>query len=250
MQRKINLNTLKLGKPKLPLNTYKKYLLKRIVFLNLGTLSVIIFTYLWMLFFLSNVNGFWELFKGKEVYEQKDTIPPISPYIDPIPDAITGDNIVVSGRSEPAVKIILFVDGTSQSEVVTDNEGSFAFNNILVGLTPTKIQVMAKDDAGNQSAKSREYSIIQDKEIPTIEIITPKKGETFKSTERTYKVTGKTESGASVYVNGQVSITDDEGNFSENIALRDGGNEIKIKAIDKAGNELEEKIYMSFEKIE
>lgn len=240
----------KFAKPKLKLNSYKKYLIKRIVFLNIGSLIVVILTYLWMLFFLSNVNTFWEIFKGKEIYEQKDTIPPIAPYLDPIPEASTQNSVSITGKSEPGVKVILFIDGSQQSEVVTDNEGGFAFSNIQIGLSPTKIQVMAQDNAGNQSTKTREYTVYQDIQAPTIEILTPKKNEVFKSTERTYKVTGKTEIGAYVYVNDQISVTDDQGNFAEDLALKDGGNEIKIKAIDKAGNEIEEKIYMTFEKIQ
>jgi len=221
----------------------------RIIFLNLGTLLVILFTYLWMLFFLSHVNSFWEIFKGKEKYEVKDTVPPISPYVETIPEAIKEDKINIMGKSESNTKVTLYVDEVKQNEVVADADGNFLFSDIPVGFSPTSIYITATDQAGNVSSKSRTYRIYRDNEPPTIDITAPKKNEVYKATERTYTVKGKTEPGALVYINEQLALVDTEGAFTALVNLKDGGNELKIKVDDKAGNETEQKIYVTFEKI-
>lgn len=230
-------------------SSYNRYLLKRILFLNIGSVIVIVFTYLWMLFFLSHVNSFWEIFRGKEKYEVKDTIPPVSPYIENIPESIKEDKITISGRSEPNTKVILYTDEIKQNEVIADADGNFIFADIPVGFAPTNIYVTATDQAGNVSSKSRIFKILRDIEPPIIEITAPKKNEVFKSTERTYMVKGKTDPGSIVNINEQIAPVDSEGLFSALINLKDGGNEIEIKVTDKAGNEAEQKIYMTFDKI-
>lgn len=231
------------------MNNYKRYLIKRIVLLNTGTLVVIIITYLIMVFSLSHINSFWEIFKGKDSYVEKDTIPPVAPYLDLIPDATKEEKITITGKAEVGNKVILYVDESKFGEQVTDNEGNFAFADIPVSYSLTNIKAVSVDSAGNESTESKEYSILRDTQEPEIEIITPKKGEVYKATERTYSVSGKTEPGAMVTVNEVLAFSDTEGNFTAQIALSDGGNEIKIKAVDKAGNEKEEKAYVTYEKI-
>ena len=232
------------------MDKYKRYLLKRIVLLNSGSLLLLLFTYLTLVFFLSHINSFWEVFRGKDNYEEKDTIPPVSPYLEPIPEATKDNKINITGKAEIGSKILLFLDDIKSTELVTDNEGNFTFSDIQVGLNPTRIKVEAVDANQNVSASSKEYSVVQDIEAPKIEITTPKKGTVHKATERTYNISGITEPQSSVVVNEVLSYSDQEGRFNAQIALRDGGNEIKIKSTDRAGNETEEKTFMTFEKIE
>lgn len=229
---------------------FNRYLLKRITFLNLGTLGVILLTYLWMVFFLSSVNSFWDLFRGKDRYQEVDNIAPVSPYLEPIPEAIKEDKLTIYGKSEPGIKIVLFVDSSKQGETITDNEGGFSFSDIPVGFAISNIKVVAEDNNGNQSADSKSYSILRDNTPPELEISSPKDGTVYKATERTYAVTGKVEPGISIQVNDQLAIINTEGEFTAQVSLRDGGNTIKIKAIDKAGNETEKEIPMTFQKIE
>ncbi len=202
-----------------------------------------------MVLSLSHINSFWEIFKGKDSYVEKDTIPPVAPYLEAIPEATKEEKITVSGKAEVGNKVILYIDGSKFGEQVTDNEGTFVFADVPVSYSLTNVKAISIDAAGNESSVSKEYSIVRDTQEPEIEIITPKKGEVYKATERTYTVSGKTETGATVMVNEVLAFSDAEGNFTAQIALSDGGNEIKIKSIDKAGNEKEEKAYVTFEKI-
>ncbi|MDQ5981425.1 MAG: hypothetical protein QG570_172 [Patescibacteria group bacterium] len=228
----------------------KKYLIKRIILLNLGSLGIVVFTYLWMVFFLASVNSFWDLFRNKDIYEVKDTVAPVSPYLEPIPEAIKEDKTTIYGKSEPGIKIVMYIDNSQQSETITDNEGGFSFSDIPIGYAISNIKVIAEDNSGNKSTDSKSYSIVRDITAPEIEILSPKSGETYKATERTYAVTGKTEAGINVLVEEQSAILNSEGEFTAQVSLNDGGNEILIKAIDKAGNETEKKVFMTYEKIQ
>jgi len=202
-----------------------------------------------MIFFLSNVNSFWSLFRKKDIYEVKDTVPPTAPYLEPLSEATQSSVIDVKGQAEPGVKLILYLDDSKNSETVTDNDGSFAFTNIPVGVFDTKIYVNATDDAGNVSKPSITYDIKQDNEAPELEITTPKDGETYKSTGHSYDVTGKTEPRSTVLVNDQLAIMTPTGEFSASLRLEEGANTIKVVAKDKAENETEKSVYIKFEKI-
>lgn len=231
-------------------NKTTSYLVKRIIITNLLSISIIVVTYVWIIYLLSNVNSFWEIFRGKDVYVEKDLVPPTKPYLNPIPEATKEDYVDLQGRSEAGVKLTLKIDGQKFQETVADAEGKFSFTGIPVGFASQVMYVEAVDEAGNVSSPSQTYTIVKDTEEPEFEILTPENGENYKSTGRTYKVTGKTEPGLTVQINEQRAILTPAGEFSASIRLEEGSNEIKIKVIDKAGNEKEETIYLNYEKID
>lgn len=232
-------------------NKKTSYLVKRIIITNLISLLIVTLTYVWIIYLLSNANSFWEIFRGKDVYVQKDVVPPTKPFLNTIPESTKEDTINISGRSEAGVKIILRIDGQKFQETVSDSEGQFSFSDIIVGFAPQTLYVEAIDETGNVSTPSQTYSIIKDIEEPEFEIITPKNaGETYRATGRTYRVTGKTEAGATVYINEQVAMLSANGEFTASIRLEEGSNGIKIKVVDKAGNEKEEETSVVYEKIE
>lgn len=216
---------------------------------NLFSIIIVVATYFWMIYFLSNVNSFWDVFRGKEVQVRTDNVAPLAPFLDTIPEATNKDIIDINGRSEPGVKVLLFIDGTQTQDTIADADGNFSFFSIPVGLFPVQIYATAEDESANQSSKSTVYSISKDTEEPEIEIITPKPDEVFKSTGHSYQVTGKTEAGATVLINDLLAVINPEGDFSASLRLEEGTNEIRIKATDKAGNETETSVYMKFEKI-
>lgn len=229
----------------------KAYLVKRIIVTNLLSLAVVILTYLWMVFFLSNVGSFWDLFRGKEVSVNQDVVPPIAPFLSEVPEATQSSSIDITGRSEPGVKVELYVDSGKVDESISDSNGSFVFSNIPVGVFRQELYVKAVDESGNVSNQSNTYSIQQDTTAPEVEITSPEQKESlYRSTEHTYKIAGKTESGASVMVNDQLAVVSPEGDFFANLRLEEGGNNIKIVVKDKALNETESEVYINFSKID
>lgn len=228
----------------------KKYLIKRIVITNLVSILVVVFTYFFLLFSLSNLDFVWGIFRKKDIYQEKDTVPPTAPYLQQIPEATQNGTIDVTGGSEEGAKVLLYIDDIKRTETIADNNGVFTFSGIETSATPSRIYVKAQDQAGNTSSESQTYTTVRDNEPPTIELISPKKGEVYKSTEHSYVVKLKTEPNATVLVNGQLAVISQDGEATAQIRLERGKNEIKIEVKDKAENKVEESAFVTFDKIE
>ena len=229
----------------------KAYLVRRIIFTNLLSIAVIICTYLWMVFFLSSVSSFWDLFRGKEVSVNQDTIPPTAPFLNDVPEATQSSTLNVQGLAEPGVKVELYVDGSKISDSISDSNGVFLFDNIPVGVFKQEIYAKAVDEAGNISNESNHYSIQQDTTAPEVEITSPDKKElSHRATEHAYRIVGKSEPGVTVTVNEQLAVVNPNGEFFANLRLEEGGNNIKIIVKDKALNETVSEVYINFSKID
>ena len=230
---------------------HKKYLIKRIIIMNSITVLIIVLTYIWMVIFLANVNSFWDLFRSNNYTDQAQNIAPIPPYLAPIPGATKDENIDVSGQTAAGQKVVLYVDNSKVDETIADATGNFNFTGIKTSIFPQKIFVRAVSDKGIESENSTEYTIVRDTEPPTLEITNPKEKELdYSNTGHSFEFTGKTEPGTTVYVNDQIAVVDSSGNFTASYRLKKGPNEIKITAVDKAGNETEETVFINFHKIE
>lgn len=228
----------------------RKALVHRIVVTNLLSILVVVLTYLWLIFFISNVGSFWDLFRKKEIMVEQDTIAPTVPFLESIPEATQLDKIDLKGKAEDGVKVILYIDGSKSSEIISDANGDFSFTDIPVSIIKQTFYVTSIDEVGNESGKSTSFDIVMDNEPPELEIFTPKKGEVFKSTGHTYRVTGKTEPGITILVNNQLAISNLEGEFNASIRLDEGDNTVTILARDVGGNETEEKVFVRFNKID
>lgn len=228
----------------------KKYLIKRIVLTNSITIIIIVFTYFFLIFSLSNLDFVWSIFRKKDIYTEKDTIPPTAPYLQQIPEATQNSTIDVTGGTEEAAKVLLYIDDIKVKDAIADHNGVFTFSGVEISSTPQKIYVKAQDQDGNESAPSTSYTTVRDNEPPTLEIISPKDGETYRSTEHAYVVKVKTEPEATVLINGQLSLISTDGEASAQLRLEKGKNEIKIEVKDKADNKTEKTVYINFDKIE
>lgn len=230
--------------------TPNQRLIKRIIATNGLSLLILIALYFWMVFFISNVGSFWDLFRKKEIYVNKDTIAPAPPFISEIPKATKNDSTDITGKAEAGVKVTLYTEGSKNSESTSDSQGTFSFTGIRVGIFPTTIYATATDEAGNESNKSQVYTIVKDDTPPELEVISPKNGEEVKATEHAYRVTGKTEADVTISVNGQLAIINQDGEFGVSIRLEEGDNSLEIKATDIAQNETIEKRFVKFRKID
>lgn len=229
----------------------RAYLIRRILITNAMSLLVVVLTYLWMVFFLSSVGSFWDLFRGKEVDMNADKIPPIAPFLSNVPEATQSSSLNVTGQSEPGVKIELYVDGSKIGEAISDSNGYFLFDNIPVGVFRQELYAKAVDEAGNVSNPSNTYATQQDTTPPEVEITNPDSKETsYSATEHAYRIAGKSEPGVTVTINEQLAVVNPNGEFFANLRLEEGGNTIKILVKDKAQNEVLNEIYINFSKID
>lgn len=202
-------------------------------------LSVIIFG---IPFLVRLATFLGEIKSSTKTVEKEDTTPPLPPKLRPLPEATYKEKITIQGFAEPGSIVKIFLNEELEKEVVVETDGSFTTEAISLSLGKNKIKAKAYDQAGNESKDSGIMIIYFDKTPPELEVLSPKDGASFSGEEKEVEITGKTESGASLKINGHLVILDNEGNFSYPLNLSEGENIIQIEAVDKAENKTEKEI--------
>jgi len=156
-----------------------------------------------------------------------DDVPPLLVLTSPEDGLQTNETYVtVTGNSEPDVT--LMVDG----DLTPMNVFGDFFKDIKLDEGNNVIEVSATDPAGNTVGAS--VTVIKDTIAPYVAILTPKNG-TIMSITDPY-VTGSSEYGANLRLNGKFVTVMPDGSFNTTIHLAEGENTIKAVAWDLIGN--------------
>ncbi len=134
--------------------------------------------------------------------------------------------VTVSGATEPDVAVS--VDGTA---VPVAEDGTFSRTVTLPDGAHTFL-VDATDPLGQRTSAS--VSVTVDTLVPALSLTAPEDGATVQTASVT--VSGTTEAGADVFVNGLHALVSPSGAFSLEISLIPGANTITATATDAAGN--------------
>ncbi len=166
------------------------------------------------------------------------------PTLNPLPSATNSAKIIISGKSTKDTKIELFINDDLSGDTETDKDGNFVFTqNLESGDSKIKTRAIYKDKKSDFSVS---FDVIFKNSQPTLEITSPSDGQTFKKDQNSVNVQGKTDPGVSVTVNGFWAVIEDNNNFSYNLPLQNGDNEIKIIAVDQAGNKSEKSLKVNY----
>lgn len=208
-------------------------------FLTIALVGAIIF---WGIPAMVRLAGFLgDLRSSSQPIEDLDTIAPFAPQISVSYEATASARIDVNGYAEAGTTVTLFDDGNKVSEVVVNEEGEFAFLDIKLKKGSNNFVVQSVDAAGNESPLSKPRVVVFDNEDPLLEIESPNlNDEEIRSEEKLFNVSGKTDDDTvTVYIKDRLARVDSEGGFSGQVSLDEGDNEIKVRAVDVAGNETE-----------
>jgi hypothetical protein len=180
------------------------------------------------------------------VVDSDDTIPPQTPMLSaPVP-ATNSATLALSGFTEAKATVYLINGGQRTDEKTTDDQGSFVFD-ISLNQGENHLSVVAADEAGNESAASREFVVIYDNESPMLELKDLTNGQEIVGKDKqSLTIAGKTEPKARVTVNDRLTTATSEGDFSLIYRLNEGENELKFKVMDQAGNQYEMSIKVLF----
>ncbi|MEW5760891.1 MAG: right-handed parallel beta-helix repeat-containing protein [Candidatus Thermoplasmatota archaeon] len=150
--------------------------------------------------------------------------------INSLPEYTNKKELRIEGEVEEGTNV--FVNGT-----LVEVENNIFSYTILLEEGNNTIIIEAKDSAGN--IKKIERKIILDTIAPNIEIT---KSDINETKEKEILIEGKTEKDAKIYVNEDEVEVDENCYFSYKILLVNGENKIKIRALDRAGNEKTEEM--------
>ncbi|MEN8253431.1 MAG: hypothetical protein ABFQ62_03600 [Patescibacteria group bacterium] len=221
----------------------KKLVNQSIVFLLLALLLGVIF----VIFILpGSVNLLFNFLDSGEISAVDDSLPPQTPIVSTPDEASSDQTIEVSGFAQIENEVTLLLNGSEYAREIVDQDGEFA---ISVDLEEGKnlIALYASNDKGKESGLSKEYEVIYDAQAPEIEISSPEPGTNFEGkNNQNIEILGQTEPGTKLYVNDRLTFSNSEGEFKSSYRLEEGENKILIKAMDKAGNETESELSVSF----
>jgi bacillopeptidase F len=188
--------------------------------------------------FLSGINNN----DKSEAKKELTFIPP--PTIESQFTATNSSSLIISGRALKKYTIHIFVNEEEQEDVNSQTDGTFSS---IIKLSEGNNTVKAKsENAGKQSGFSNTILITYIKSAPTLTISTPADGDSFSGDNKKINITGKTDSGATVTINNFWAIIDENNNYSYELPLTNGDNQITIVATDKAGNKTEKSVKVKY----
>jgi bacillopeptidase F len=187
-----------------------------------------------------------ELAKGDKPITRDDKTPPAPPQIDTPPDYTKEEILKISGKSEEGATI-RFTFNSTDEELVTDSDGTFK-KNLDLRKGENTLLLSATDISGNESQKTKTYTIVFDNESPDLTVDSPSDGTSFYGTrERQVDIKGTVDDKEStVTVNDRYVAVEDDGSFQFTTTLNEGENKFTVKAQDKAGNSVETSLTLNF----
>ena len=169
-------------------------------------------------------------------------IPP--PILDSQFTATKSSELIINGRTPKKSKIHVFVNNEEQDVLDSQKNGTFS---LKVNLSEGSNTIKAKSEAAKkQSNFSNILSVVYIKSEPTLTISSPADGDSFSKDQNKVNVSGKTDPEVTVTINNLWAIIDDNNNFSYELPLKDGDNQIDIIATDQAGNKTEKIIKVKY----
>jgi bacillopeptidase F len=170
------------------------------------------------------------------------------PILNPLVSATNSAQIVISGKANKNYTVILYINNKNIDQIQANNDGTFTFNE---NLTSGDNQITAKTENNNkQSDNSNSFDVVYKNSPPTLDVSTPSDGQQFNKnsigTGNTIPVAGKTDAGVTITVNSFWAVVDDNNNFSYTLPLQNGDNQIKIVALDQAGNKTEKDLKVNY----
>ncbi len=154
-------------------------------------------------------------------------------------EATSSAKIDIKGYGTPDSKVKLYLDENDIQTVDVSDDGSFIFANIELNLGTNNIYGKTVDEEDKESLPSKTIKLIYDNEKPSLVIFEPEDGKTIQGGDKKVKISGKTDPGSHIFINGTQAIVDSEGKFNTELPLNDGDNIIVIKSQDEAANSVE-----------
>ena len=215
----------------------------------LSIIGIIIILYILFKFGIDFLVNFSLFISGSRSQSNSSTITNqinfvSAPILNPLPPATNSAEIIISGSSSKGETIYLYINNSIVDQTQTDEKGVFHF---VENLGKGSNLINAKAEYKNsKSSLSDSFNVLFINSSPTLNISSPQDGESFKKDQNSVTVSGKTDPGISVTVNGFWAVIDDNNNFSYNLPLQNGDNQIKIIATDQAGNKTEKDLKVNY----
>jgi len=167
-----------------------------------------------------------------------------APVLNPLPNATNSAKITISGKSQSDITIKLFVNNNLKDTAQADKNGDFSFSQTL---SAGDNLIKAKTEQNNKTSDfSNSFTVSFKNSAPSLTIDSPSDGQSFSKDQNSVSVTGKTDANVSVTVNGFWAIINENNNYSYNLPLQNGDNQVRVIATDQAGNSIEKNLKVTY----
>ncbi len=161
----------------------------------------------------------------------------LPPELDPLPIATNSATIAVTGKGTADLTVILYINDMDTKKMKVEKDGTFKFANVSLAEGTNTLSAKLTDEKNNISDLSEIITVTIKKSKPTLEVTTPHDGDQIHGDSNIITVSGKTEDGNMVTVNGRIVVMRPDGGFSYDYPLGEGDTNLQIIATDPAGNQ-------------
>lgn len=175
--------------------------------------------------------------------DQREVIQP--PILSAPAMATNSAQLKIEGSTLPDTEVTVVFNGSQMDTISPKEDGSFSYlltlqdgDNTVAAFSTTK--------SGVESKVGKEYTVFYDREKPLLEVTSPVDKTTFNSKEKIATITGKTDTDSKIRVNGRFIYPRADGTFTTQYTLADGENILEITALDEAGNEMTQKLTLTY----
>lgn len=219
---------------------------KNIILTVAGIVGILILLAFFGMPLLINLSLFFEKSTDSSASHRTTDTYVEPPVLEPLTTATNSAKIIVSGSAPKDSTVILFVNDTKVDEKEITDYNGFSFHDVTLDEGENYIKAKAKIDKNQISSYSEEQKVTLLNKPPKLELEKPNESSSFQKDDSPIEVKGKTDPKVRVTVNGFWAIVDQDGNFSYNLPLQGGDNQIRIVATDEAGNKTEKEIKVTY----
>lgn len=209
---------------------------KRLVLALGGILGIIILLFVFGLKILVGFSLLIDRSRGAAIPQQQAQELILPPILDSLPEATNSASITITGKSDPGVKIVFYIDEEESATLPVDSDGSFSLTKKLAEGDHT-VSVKAKNEKGTLSDLSNVITVAIMRKKPELTVTDPGEGARIVGENNTIVVKGKTSSENTVTVNDRFAVVGSDGSFSLTFGLPEGETTLHIVATDPAGNQ-------------
>ncbi len=209
---------------------------KRLIWALGGMLSLVIFLFVFGLKILVGFSLFVDRFRGNVPQQSQGQELILPPILDPLPEATNSASITITGKSDPGVKVVLYIDEEESTTIPVENDGTFSLTKKLSEGDHT-VSAKAKNDKDVLSGLSNVVSVAISRTKPELTVTSPQEGARIVGDSNTLIVKGKTASDNTVTVNDRLAVVGNDGSFTYTQTLSEGETTLRIVVTDPAGNQ-------------
>lgn len=177
---------------------------------------------------------------------QEKMLPPLPPRLVVSFEATNSAQFSISGVAEPKVEVELMKNDVSLGKKTVDDKGGFVFDDISLDKGGNTFTALASTEKEGNSELSKTVTVIYDDQPPSLNMINPSEDK-ISVDSADFDISGKSDKGVSVTVNGRLALVDNEGKFKLKVQLNAGKNNLEIVIRSPAGNEVKKSIEITYD---